>query len=450
MTKILCWDGAYIASRSRSGGYLDLLIIPLGLLLTQSVAAQSVRGSDNDFVAVSLGYGNSDNVARSPTNIVSSDMMIIGLDANWNIEKTRYEFGVRSDIEYIRYSEDAIENRPSGDVDISLIGKIIPERLEWFLSDTFSQIRQDPTLGSTPQNLREFNVVSTGLTFGVPFGRRTTFGGVASIGDRHYPDLSDLNSTEVLGGLNLTRQIDPLRRIGLNANGSRIEYDNDLTSYDITRVFLRYESVLSSGEVMIDLGADRIQDRLSDQRSDTEPLVRFAWQRDVFSRSRLEISAGRQFIDLGSSANPGDISGIDPQRPDRLTPDSRPFEETRGDVLYLVNYSRTNLSFGASYSYQDFEDSLQQDARFSSIGFRAQRSLGGNFGAAIGARIGRIENQQTVDDSDELSVAASVFRDFSDRYRLIVQYQFYERSGDPLTAYRENLFRIDLSLRIVR
>jgi hypothetical protein len=275
--------------------------------------------------------------------------------------------------------------------------------------------------------------------------QRSSFGFSGTYGDRRFFDLGDLDSTEIAGGISFSRQIDPIRKLGVALTGSHIEYADSSNEYEIYRAFARYESELASGAVIIDVGANRVEDQLSERVSDTEPMFRLSWNRDVATRSNLTLGVQRQIVDLGSSIVPGSTSGLNQQRPGRLTPFAQPFEESRVDVGFNTRTPVTDFSIGAGYSEQEFEQDLQQNQDFAFLQLRVQRSIGRGFGVSIAPQFRTIETEGVPDRSDEIFVTASFFKDFRRRVRVGISYQYFDRAGDPVTAFRENQYRIDLA-----
>jgi hypothetical protein len=115
------------------------------------------------------------------------------------------------------------------------------------------------------------------------------------------------------------------------------------------------------------------------------------------------------------------------------------------DVGFNTRTPVTDFSIGAGYSEQEFEQDLQQNQDFAFLQLRVQRSIGRGFGVSIAPQFRTIETEGVPDRSDEIFVTASFFKDFRRRVRVGISYQYFDRAGDPVTAFRENQYRIDLA-----
>jgi hypothetical protein len=417
----------------------------IAVLLPDVLFAQLLDVDEDRELELSVGYGYSDNVARTDIDTVSSDITYVGLGANWNIERPGYELSLLSDLNYIFYSEDVVDNRTDGNLDARLTAHLVEDRLDWYVADNFSQLRVDPNAGDTPDNLREFNVLYTGLNWTVPFNARTFLNVSAQYSDRRVKDIDDLNSNEISAGLNLFRQIRPTTRIGLVVNGSNVKYDDAIdTEYDIYRGFVRYESELASGEVLLDIGANKLDNKSTGESSDLKPLYRLSWTRDLTERSSFSLSGSHTISDLGTSVSGSDASGVGQGNPGRLNPTSSPFQESRGDATLQINYERTVVRFRFSGTNQQYADPLEDDFDLLSVGLGITRQLPADFTLNIGGSVGERTSHSTGLKGKDTTANVALRKSLGRRLSMALPYTFRRRSDSTTGGYRENQYRLDL------
>ncbi len=215
---------------------------------------------------------------------------------------TRVETSINADLAFRTYSEDAIEDETIGALAAIADIDLIRDVFSWDFREGYSQGRRDQFAALGPNNRESINVVSSGPQVDVPLGGRTmlSIGGDYSV--RRYDESASVDSDSVGYELGLFRQTSDTTSFGLIATTNEIEYsDFNAPPYEIDRLSVRYEKTLATGNVLAEIGTNEI--RYGDLPTD-EPLFAFEWSRSLTARSRLAISADRQFTDSGGLATP--------------------------------------------------------------------------------------------------------------------------------------------------
>ena len=398
-------------------------------------------------IDLTAGYGYSDNVARQVDDGVSSGMTIVGLNADWISERPLYSVSLDSDLDYIFYSDDRLRDRPDGRLNVALTAHLLPDRVDWSVFNEFTQVREDINLGNSPDNLRRYNILGTTLDIQLPLGQRTALGASGTFERRKSETGLDLDSDSVTGALTISRQISRTRALSFIVDASNIRYDDLLsTEYDIQRAYLRYQSSLASGQVELDVGANRLDDASLATELDTTPLFRLTWQRDLTSRSRLSLSGVYQWSDLGSSAalggNPGDEnSGI-------LNPTSSPFKERRATIDLTTNLTATSFRLALSASDQEYENPFVQDFLVYSASLQLTRELSSGISLILGGSFNDRQSEDPIDDSEDIFANPGIRKSLGRRFSAQLSYQYRNRDAQNGSDFEENQLRIDLIARL--
>jgi hypothetical protein len=416
-----------------------LLLLAILTLLPTLSSAQEPNPVASELVELRVGYGYSDNITRANDNHIESGSTILGINADWEKDRPLYSISLLSDLEYIYYGNSILRDRPNGTLNLRLTTHVIEDHLDWYVYNDFMQVREDINLGDSPDNLRRFNVLGTGIDGQASVGDRTYLGLTASFGDRNGETGLDIDSQEFAGGFSINRRLSATRLVGLVANVSRVEYDDVLsTEYDIARVFVRYQSELASGNVDLDVGANRIDNNRVIGDDDVLPMFRLTWRRNISARSSLELSGGYQITDLGmSSSDAGGDTGI-------LNPTSAPFEETRAQLALTTNYERSSIRLTINASDQKYDSIFVEDFSFYSIGFGFERRLSPDLILRLQGSYGDRQSDQPLNDSRDVFASLGVRKSLGRRYAIAVSYQYGDRDAYNGSDYIENQYRIDL------
>ncbi|MCH9695861.1 MAG: hypothetical protein K0U72_15210 [Gammaproteobacteria bacterium] len=414
------------------------------LTYSTTVFAQSPEEESRTEISISGGYGHSDNVFRSSVTDIGSDFAVVGLVADFKLVRPKFEFSLLSDLDYLEYENSAVRDRPDGFLDALLTVNVVDDRLEWYVENNFSQIRQDASLGDTPDNLREFNILSTGLDARLPVGGRSSLDVFASFSDRSAREIQDVDSQEFSAGLGLYRQISSTRSAALILDISSIEYDDlDATEYDIQRLFVRYENELASGQVTLDLGANKIDSGSSGFNSDTNPLFRLSWQRDIAARSTVTFSTSHEINDLGASAAQRSDGGGRAGISGRLNASGSPFTETRASVTWDLNGNRTAWQLAFAGSNSQYDDPLVADFDIVSVRGSMRRELPSRWSLELSVYSGKRNTHQSIRQSRDSTGQISVRKEIGRRLGIIAGYRHERRTDNSSTGYTENQYRVD-------
>lgn len=398
-----------------------------------------------------IGYGYTDNALRDDLNKIDSEFALIGVTVDWNVLRPRYELSLLGDVDYFSTSGSQVRDRPEGDFNANLIVQLVENRLNWYVANSFSQIRQDVSLGNTPANLNEVNVLSSGFTADLPLGSRTSLALNAGASDRQVDFLNGLDSRELLAGLGVLRQISSRRRLGVFANFQNIVYDDAFdTEFDIESVAIRYESQLRTGNVVIDVGANRLNDKSQPTSGDVEPLVNVVWSRSIGARSQLELSMRHRISELGGAIAAGGPGQVGIPGGGQTVATSTPFTDTSIGALLTSSWARVDFNGGLVFSQQVFDSLVIEDANTIGFNLSVVRSLTNSVSLRLDGAFARRELTRSGEESDDYSAGISLRKVIGRRFSISAGYGLNGRSSDIGQDFTENVYRIDLAYLVRR
>lgn len=410
-----------------------LAAINCGPTLAQQTSAPSSASSPPEEkereVSVWLGRAGSDNLSRT-SPATRGSYSAIGTLLDLGYRASRIDSHLSTNLELRQYSDDTIDDEPVGTIDGFLRTDLVSERLSWQFQENYAQSQTDAFLAAGPYNRESLNVFSTGPQLDLPLGDRTRLSVGATHSARRYGDSESLDNDARVYELGLFRQTSRTIRFGLALTTNEIEYDlPSVPAYDIDRMSLRYERTFASGGVSIDIGTNEL-DVLG--VATDEPLLNFEWSRELATRSRLRISAARQFSDAGGNLR-ADMSQAPPGSETSVLLTSSPFEQESLFAAYSLAGTRTSLELSAGTSEESYvgDASLNNDNTTTRIS--VQRTVTPRL--SLGADVTRIEREFAVALSgtaaDETDRTANVWvnRSLGRLFSLSLVLTRYERRG---------------------
>lgn len=407
------------------------------------IAALLLAGTPSAALALRLDYTidagieHNDNVAFAADELsdpISQTYPRAGLGFLLSQDSSMFQASIEGRANYYRYRSPF-----SDSLDGFLNGRFnwvaVPERLHFSVEDYLSVQPIDALVPDGPGNRQQINVLSLGPTL---FFRWTqTMNGVLDV---RYLNTDaevneEFNSDRLSAGLRAIKELTPTSRISLNAEGQRIDFDNDLVARDYDRYDLiaRYERELTRMSLGLDAGYSRIDYREGGQSSNA-PLVRaeIRWNQDQRSRYALLVSS--QFSDVASSAMGGTL-GPGATIPNRLpvgdmVVDAEPFEERLASFTYSHQGTRTMFSvtpFGRWLRYVS-NDAYNRDGSGLRIGL--ERTLRPGLRLDATAAYEKVEYITLGRDDRIREYGVGLQRDWSRHWSSRLEWRRHERSSN--------------------
>ena len=198
-------------SYSKHAGKLSLATVLMTVIFAASAAEINAE--------FSVGFGISDNIARTPANEVEENIGVIGFAFDLTERTQKTDVAIRSNFDYVDYQDDTFDSELVGRLDALLNFFLIDERLTWQVQNNYGQQLIDPLTPSRPDNRENVNYFTTGPTLTLPFGSRSSMGLELLYSNVNY-EIRPFDNERVTATIKLGREIredhDLERLIGLN------------------------------------------------------------------------------------------------------------------------------------------------------------------------------------------------------------------------------------------
>lgn len=313
---------------------------------------------------LTAGYGHSDNVFRSTTDEISSDILTAGIELNWQEDRTRFDADVRVDLDYNHYlkvdGDLEVDDQVTGNAHGQLTLGIVPEHFTWLITDSFGQTQQDPLLPATPETTESTNYLTTGPDFTVLLGSTNLLRLSARYSATTY-ETSPFDSTRAGGAITFQRQMSERSSLSFIVNHDALDYD-DAANVDFTHdsASVRYAVAGARTDIDATVGYSRMD--IDDGSEKSGPLVDVEVRRQVSNSSSLNLRFGTELSDaaealrnnLDSDDFGGGIGGDDGTG---VIATATTFETQFASVAWEFDRPRTSFEVSAGWD-NDVYDSV--------------------------------------------------------------------------------------------
>jgi len=344
-------------------------------------------GGDNDTAGVARLSGSYENESRR-----HAERLWVGATYNNYFDNV--------------YSDDIVAAM-AGDLTLD----VVEEVFAWGFTNNYGPTVQNPLDPQTPDNRSYMNVFSTGpsLVFGA--GQRTRLEADALYVRTSYDDPieQDPDTNQVTGDIGIVRQVSPETAWSIHGSAQHVSYDDAAyDDYDIYDGYLRYDGRSGRTSLTVDVGASNLDDV---EGSDTKPLLRLAFTRQLTPMTSLSLTAGSEYQDAGATfARTQDAAGA-PSIGENLdvTTLAAPLLDQYVGLAVNVQGVRTNLTFGANYSDQEYQsDSDLSDQKSYGVVVGATRQLSESLSASLQGAWNHDDYQSAGQDDNLYDLAATV------------------------------------------
>lgn len=425
-----------MASR-RSFGPRRLRQLPM--FVAMACAAVSATHAATTSYGVSVGIGQSDNIARTAANEQSETLASAGL--NFSIAKNttaKLRATAAADLAYVDYLDGFYDNEVVGNLNASAVIGLIPERIEWFFQDSFGQVRSNPFQPVTPANRENINYFTTGPDLTLRLGSMAR----ARLSGRYskvsYED-SPFDNDRFGGGLSFLRDLSAATVLSANLQTEKIEYDSNLagSDYDRQDAFLGYTATGSRTRANLELGYSKLN--RSGVQDSKGLLARFDVHRQLSQFSALSLRVGREFSDSSSAFRlQQGFSGVSLETQPVLQTSS-PFISKYASLGWDFNGHRTGLGVAVTRFDEAYEQQTAFDRTRTVATAQAYRDLQPNLRFLLEASVAKENFSNTPGDFRETTGAAQLSWQAGRQLTVSLRYDHARRNADVGgLGYREN------------
>jgi hypothetical protein len=340
----------------------------LALATAAVVVASALPGSAS---AVRLDYDlglsvlRSDNIGLSDAAPVEETVVSPGLRFSASQAGSTFRLDARGDLQYLHYVDGSFDDGFRGALSAQAGWTLIQERLEFVVEDYLSRQPIDTLAAFSPGNEQQANMFIAGPTLFARLGDATRAQVDLRYGNSRAEENDAFDSDRYTVALRGLRELSRTRRIGINAEATRVDYDIPLPGTDYTRYdgYVSYGAELRQFDVSIEAGYSRLE--LEDRPDNhTDPLFRGRLTWRLSPRSTLDAGVGYQFIDAAQDLVVLDAGAGNPQVP--IGPDV--YRQRRADAGYRYDGERVDLRVGGYFQRVNYVDAVAADSDQDSHG----------------------------------------------------------------------------------
>jgi hypothetical protein len=328
--------------------------------LVLGAAGTANAAEESALVVLGLGAEYSDNMRREATNQTSDTIITTALETALRRTSTRFDLGLDADLAYDFYTQDTFDSELRGNALLDFDGQIVRNRLSWYVSDSFGQLRLQALAADTPDNRENLNVLTTGPRFTQPIGSRSRFilTGVYEIEDY---EVSPFDATRTGGDLSFRHDVSPHQYLEGTVSQRSTEYDADdlaFTDYDIEEYYVTWSVTGAKTTLTASAGQTKTS---GDTIDDTSGRYRLDATRKVGKHGNLSLTARSQKADTTTAfrveQGAGDLT-LDAQS---RTAVGEPFDFEFLELGYQLGGRRVNGSLSASAERDRYETTDEND-----------------------------------------------------------------------------------------
>jgi hypothetical protein len=354
--------------------YLKLTRV-FGLALTAaSVPGTALAGQLN--YTLYGGIEHSDNIAQTAQDPLSEDVLIPGISFSYLQQGAALQANIAGSLEYRNY----LSQQFSDQTQLQLAGNanwtIVPGRLDLMMQDDAGVQPIDRLASNGPDNLQQTNVFTFGPVLHFLLGDATRGQAAAHYINSYAQDTKDFNSNRIQGALGIIRDLNATDQLSADLKVQRVSLAELAATpdYDRRELLAGYASKLSHLQVNLVLGWSQLDFKDAGTETVSGPVQRVTLDYSPTQRSKLSLTAARQYSDAAqdmllqgpTGILEGTGRGVDVGS---TTVDAQVYLERRVRLAYSFEGERLSLSVAPLYRKLGYvnDPTLDQTTRGAGI-----------------------------------------------------------------------------------
>ena len=418
-----------------------LLFLAMTLAVPQ--AAHAVRIQYD--VGASVLY--SDNIGLSETDETSDT--VISPELNFDVEQagSTLQLTMNGNLQYPYYLDDTFESELQGQLAGRMNWTIVPERIDFEVTDTLSRQAVNVLNSFVPSNQQQVNVLTAGPTFRARFSDATRGQVDLRFVNTYAEESEDFQGNHYSVATRLERLVRSTDSVSVNLDALQTDYDDDGALFNYRRydAYVGYTSRLASLYLEIDAGYSQLRPD-NYEGDDSAPLLRGNVEWQVAPRTTLSAGFNMEFSDAAEyliwrrdPLTDGEGPIIDDPSDPLLPIGPQTFKQRRILLNYKFEGERLMVQVNPYYDRIRYQTNSDEDQDIKSLNFYADYKLRSDFilSAAAVRQERELDNQFRNDRYSIYSVALT--KQFSRHWHVRGYYQRAERDSSGSTeSYVEN------------
>ncbi len=396
--------------------------------------------------SVGTAVGYTDNASLVDTDPISETTGSVGGTIDLTREGSRLDATLRGAGDYNTYFDDTYSNEFLGSAAATILFRLFGDTLTWSLDNTFGQSTTNEFEPSTPDNRSNTNVVSTGPDLRLRLGSATELVVTGRYEKSTYQEASEVDSHSWTGGAAIVYRVSPAVAWSLNADASRVVYD-DATSdpdYNQQNVFAGLAVNGARQTLTADLGIGFL-----DQGGQTEqaPFVRVNWTRRLTPSWSLGLYGGSEYMNSGDQFVAGVADGPELGGTQDIILTTEVHRNDSAELSLDFERPRTTLSISGGVTRENYPGSASLDRDTWTMGAGASRQITPSLQASLKTSYEDRNFSGTDEDDNTTTVTAGIDWRLGKAFFVGLQGGMQRRSGNTGFDYDETAYQLSLSYR---
>jgi hypothetical protein len=335
----------------------------VGSLTGQSLLySQASNAYGGNYLTAVGGVIYTDNVERTASG-TGATQLLLGLSGDTSRESTRLDYHLSSNLAVVKYLGGAYSTEPSGYLDGMLALHIVPSFFSWIARESFSEVLIDPYAPTTPNNLVNLNIITTGprLTLRPTLRTAVRLDALYSYltSSSAATQYTSIDSHRYGGDLRIERAFSERASLYLKGHYEKVDFKDhvDNHNYSVGEATAGYQ--LSDSRTAFDLSGGYSQLHIYDVLSTVQgpggsretlttekfdaPIGKLILSRLITPSQRIALTVSQQLTDNVSSFRLGFDQPV-PTAPPSLFATDEPFKQRQYALDWRFQAARTTLN----------------------------------------------------------------------------------------------------------
>jgi len=389
--------------------YLAVIVVAGAYFFSQSAFAVLFEPG------VGVGAEYTDNASLASENPPEDLITLAYVGVRMSEDEGALTYDATASFNNQNYTKDTFVNQRNFNLNGNADWAMVKERVNWFLSNYYSQRTINTSNSNTPNNLQDTNAFTFGANIRPLVTARQSISLLPLFVQYYYEELPTDNKQYSLAA-NWAYNMSRLTSVGLNFSAKRIDYtENDLLGRPIVGTTFTNMAIIFNGQRLrsvfaINLGATKVK---RDNNQETTGFTGyFNWLVNLSSRSMFESRFSTDVTDTSSAAfsrtdgTPGSGGANDVQIVADVLRDSNIlFAYIRKDVFL-------NTRIWVQYNDQNYSNDLL-DRTIRTYGIEASRPITQLLSSGVYANYNRTRNLNPTRLDESYTVGGNLRYHFS-------------------------------------
>ncbi|MBB6598938.1 hypothetical protein [Luteimonas sp. MC1825] len=426
----------------------SLIAVAVAAALATPAVAQAFR---IDYV-VDAGVEHDDNVQLAAVDPDSQRILRTGVGFVATQEGSTVQAVVAGRGDY-RNFDHGVDDGVEGVLSAYLNWVMIDERLSFSIQDELELQAIDRFAADSPDNRQQVNVLSLGPNFLFNIGDTLQGRLEARYIDTHAEVTDEFDSNRIGAAVRVAKAFDANSSLGLNAQWTDVDYDQDLSARDHERadLYAHYIRAQANTDYAIDVGYSRLD--YADGERSSGPLLRLEAGWRPGERSRLALTLVDQFSDAADTSLVEGVAGrVAATIPEGVLVDdsaviASAYREKRVTVAWAYSGERLGWRVEPYAQRLRYLDAQQPDEDVEGVLLGFDYRFGADVTLRAWAGSERVEYTHLGAQEDTRRAGVSLEKQWTRHWSSAISYTRYERDSDLLDDVHQNVWYLWMSYR---